>query len=315
MLLVGILAVGTLSSSAFAQSSNINEKSLDDRYKNALAAGFSEEDAKFKVAFGDKFRRNTQHLDFRGITPVTDEYVLLNKSEYRQKLLAADKAALLHEIISVTKAYTTGFDELKKKYETEKKKDPSLNKVTYTYPDGSFISVFSKDEIQTNKDNLEPNYTPHHSGPWNSAVDVGNSVIDTNNSWTSTVEWQFSNGTSFSKVKGILYWTSDMGSTSAYTDNTATRTGVDGSESADGIIDFSWSSNGNSPTTTATGWNQYITGWRDVTWKIGGSASASFEASYFGISVSATYNHIFHQYGIIEVEGAGQRYAYAGRYQ
>lgn len=102
-----------------------------------------------------------------------------------------------------------------------------------------------------------------------------------------------------------------VGPTTSYDDNYVVKTAVNGAEFCQGVVsDCTIASNGSSGTSKATGFGQYITGWRDVTMKV----SQTFNANFLTLGVSVAGGKSYHQYTVVEIEGAGRAREYAARY-
>jgi hypothetical protein len=316
---IASLMVCLVPTSAFAESDVLKEQSLQEIYNNSINSGVSEEDAIYITKFTEKMRKDKKQniiYDLSNTQALSDEYVRNNKAEYRKKVLEGDKQALLTELLAVDRVVFEGRKSLKEAYEAQKSKSKNeqVKKLTYEYPDGSKVS-FSMEVGKTREqtEEVKPNYSPYYKGPWSQSEDFWSYYIDVDaaaGDYYVNVWWQFTTGTSFGKSTATMTFGWNPNTANTYSDNTVTYRSMSGGETFGGILELvSTGTTNNSGISSATGFNKYITGWYDSTFKVTGAITFNF-GDYMSISLSPNYT--FHNYSIIDIEGAGKITGYAG---
>jgi hypothetical protein len=306
-------------------ASTPEDNTIERSYNKALEQGAAPDDALY-YAHAEAMMKNkvgNKNIDLSNVEILSDDYVKNNKWEFRERLINGDKAALKTTILKGLNFFEHAQDDVKKEINKLEKEHKKTNKITITYKDGSTVTYISgTDKVAKKNDSSVTTNDTYYNGPWNQATLIGQQVVSTTTdvnvtqNYTSWGEWQFNQTGFYGKVKGIMDWTYKSGPTTSYSDNSATRTAVNGDAFGTGIFSITMKTPGNSGITTATGFYNYITGWFAATVQMSATATLTFGNNFFvSGSVGSTGYWTYSQYTIVEVEGSGGVWEHAGAYK
>mgnify|MGYP001183572671 FL=1 len=242
-----------------------------------------------------------QEIHYHDAEDISDHYARTHQRELRQRVLSMDKAAI--KKVMQSKAIHHGQKDLEELIEEAREKGDFRNKYTINYPDGSWAQVEMTDEADPNSQDDTVKTQTLIPGPWNDWSYIGSNRATSSGNRVATTTWRYSSGSSYASVRDQhgYNWNGGTRVTHRYSDGAATSIGV---------VEVQTVDKSNNRGSSATGSNR-MSSWTDARFKV----SASFSASYLGLSIGASAGSSWHQYAVTEVSGNGYTYHFAAQYK
>ncbi len=307
-LLIAMIFAFTLVSNCFAQGtqSGDRQQSISKKVQELLKTGLSSEDAQYYAEVDQMVKdmeANGEQYILEDNTPdLSDEDVVKNIKNFREKVLKKDKVAL-------KKALKSTLLLTSKKYQNyiTKLMEQNAGRPEYQIqlPDGSTISVKVGSEPIQNQDNMV-----HPSAVYKESYAAELPVIQTNGYYYRYVEWKYGGSLSYvyNKVRAGFSITLDKVPND--------RTGkviidyVQGAQASAGVLEVG----SYSASITRAQNNQQYQLVAEAQNSVLVKASGSFSASCGILSVSINTSQSFTTYTILRIGGGGHQYAYYAQY-
>lgn len=304
-ILIGI----SLSDNVFASNkSNDEKKKFSEIVQQLENYGLSKKDAQYYALLDikvERWERNGKKFNLDNVQQLSNQYVRSNPTEFRQRVLAGDEAALKKALLSDALKY--GSSDIENFF----KENTDSQSVEIIYPDGSSVSATVNTVPDVDKEDKEVIPNSNMSGPWNASFSgpINYNAWFSPGNWHSWYEFTTSSGSGYIKIRNNFHWTLHSPcSVNNWESCRATARDSYGAATSFGIATVVNENNVNRHTDTNR--STFLQSYHNAALR----ATSSFTIGEW-FSTTININDYWHQYAIIEVSRVGVVNNYRGYFR